>query len=86
MRKPILYFLPDKLEIEAGLHIYKNLDLGYDDSFGDLCLTTEELLKKLKIIIDKDFEVSKKYLKRMDKCFLDINDPCEEIYNNIIKD
>ena len=86
LRKPILYFLPDKLEIEAGLHIYKKLDLEYKDSYGDLCLTSKELLKKLKIIIDKNFEINKKYLKRMDKCFLDINDPCEEIYNNIIKD
>ena len=84
LKKPIIYFLPDKLEFDAGLHIYRELDLKYEDSYGVLCLTSKELLKEFKRIINDGCKVSKKYLQRMDECFLDISNPCEDIYNYII--
>lgn len=83
LKRPIIYFLPDMQEFKAGLHTYRKLDLDYKDAFGKLCLTDEELFKELNKIISKKATVPSKYLKRMETFFLDINDPCEEIYENV---
>lgn len=84
LKRPIVYFLPDKKEFDAGLHSYRELDLKYEDAFGPLCLDSDSVLDELTHII-KSGKVDKKYLDRMNKMFVDIKNPCEEIYNSIIK-
>lgn len=84
--RPIIYFLPDKEEVESGLHSYRQLDLKYEDAFGELCLTEEELLNEMKRVISNKFEVQKPYDSRMSNFFIDISNPCEELYRALIKE
>lgn len=83
LKRPIMYFLPDELEFKAGLHTYRELDLKYEDAFGPLCLTQKEVLVELTKTIKSDCKVENKYLKRMDTFFIDIDDPCNKIYDSI---
>lgn len=85
LNRPIIYFLPDEAEFKAGLHSYKSLDLKYEDAFGKLCLTSESLLNEMKNIINCDFEVAEPYKSRMESFFTIANEPCEKIYESIIK-
>lgn len=84
LKRPIIYFLPDKKEFDAGLHSYRELDLKYEDAFGTLCLDSDSVLSELNHII-KSGGVDEKYLSRMNNMFVDIKNPCEKIYNSIIK-
>ena len=85
LQRPIIYFMPDIKEFKAGLHTYRELDLQYEDAFGKLCLTSTELLEEMAKINKNNYKVEKKYLDRMNKFFLDINNPTENIYKELIK-
>ncbi len=85
LRRPIIYFVPDMDKFKAGLHSYRELDLKYEDAFGNLCLNSDELMKELEKIVKNGVKPEKKYLKRMDKFFLDIKNPCEQIYEEVTK-
>ncbi len=85
LKRPIIYFVPDMVEFKAGLHTYRELDLKYEDAFGKLCLDSKDLLNEIKRIDKNNCKIDSKYLKRMDKFFLDIKNPCDEIYNELIK-
>lgn len=83
LKRPIVYFMPDMREFKAGLHTYRELDLNYNEAFGNLCLKSKELIDEMKKITKNDYKVQKKYLDRMNNFFLEIKNPCEDIYKNI---
>ena len=85
LKRPIIYFMPDMKEFKAGLHTYKELDLKYEDAFGTLCLTSKELIKEMKKITKNEYKVDKKYINRMADFFIEINNPTDIIYKEIIK-
>lgn len=82
--RPIIYFMPDMKEFKAGLHTYRELDLDYKDAFGKLCLTNKALLNEIKRISKNEYKVDKKYIKKMNEFFLDLNNPCDDIYKELI--
>lgn len=83
--RPVIYFLPDPVEMKAGIHSYRELDLKYEDAFGPLCTTSEELLEKLKKVVYNKFEVEEPYKNRMETFFSVSNDPAEAIYSAVIE-
>lgn len=80
LNRPILYFLPDIKEFKAGLHTYRKLDLKYEEAFGKLCLTGEELVQELLNIIHNNYSVEKLYQNRMETFFYDVKDKKEKLY------
>lgn len=86
LKRPIIYFVPDMIEFNAGLHTYRNLDLEYKDAFGNLCLSENDLLKEIEEITKNKFNPKTLYKKRMDNFFNIKENPCEFIYNELIKD
>ncbi len=83
---PIIYFMPDKEEFDAGLHSYRELDLKQEDAFGEVCYDDKELLKEIDKIIKNKCNPSKKYQKRMAEFFIETDRPCDMIYDTLIKD
>ena len=81
LTRPIIYFVPDMTEFKAGLHTYRELDLKYEDAFGNLCLTGEELVKEIIKLIDNNFEVETKYKERMEKFFFKVKNGKDRIYD-----
>ena len=83
--RPIIYFLPDKREIKAGLHSYRNIDLKYEKSFGNLCLTSKDVIEELKKIIKNNCEADKKYKDRMANFLFNYDNSCDIIYDYLKK-
>ncbi len=83
--RPICYFIPDIKEFKAGLHSYKELDLKYEDAFGKLCLTSDELVDETIKIIKDDFKLEKDYKKRMENFFFKI-DNCKDTLYRLLKE
>ena len=77
--------MPDMVEFKAGLHTYRELDLAYEDAFGKLCLTSDELLKEISELIENKFKMKSTYKKRMDTFFTVAKNPCEKIYKELKK-
>ena len=67
---PVLYFLPDEAEFKAGLHDFSRLDLPYEQAFGPLCKTSDELLEALYLLSKKHFKVDPLYQKIMNDFFI----------------
>ena len=80
---PIVYFVPDLKEFNAGLHTYRKLDLPLEKAFGDVVYTSEELIDKIEYYLKNNFEVEEKYKKRMNNFFFRTENCREKIYNAI---
>lgn len=50
----VMYFVPDYREYQAGLNQYSKLDLPFEEGFGPLCITAEEAVSKLSMLIGRD--------------------------------
>ena len=80
---PIVYFVPDLKEFNAGLHSYRKLDLPLEEAFGDVVYTPQDLINKIEQYLKNDFEVEEKYKKRMSNFFFRTENCRERIYNAI---
>lgn len=83
--RPILYFMPDQLEFKSGLHSYSDLDLKYENAFGDLYLESEEIIERIIKEINGKFKNSKKYSDRMKNFFYKIDSCQEKLYEELKK-
>lgn len=84
-KTPIIYFVPDKKEFDAGLHTYRKLDLPLEKAFGDVIFNENELSEQIINYIKNNFSVKTKYKNRMDKFFLKKEKITYAIYKNLIK-
>lgn len=78
--RPIVYFIPDIDEFNAGLHTYKDLDLKQDDAFGENAKSADDLINIIEKTINSNFRVDNKYEKRMTNFFSYKKNSRENIY------
>ena len=81
LARPIIYFVPDIDEFNAGLHNYRELDLKYEDAFGRLCLTGDELVDEIIKTVNNNFEAEAIYKERMEKFFFNIKYRKDRLYD-----
>lgn len=84
LKRPIIYFVPDILEFEAGLNQYRRLDLPFEEAFGDFTTEVDQVIESVKTVVDHHFEVEEKYKKRMNEFYLPMEQCCEKIYRAIL--
>lgn len=70
LEKPIVYFLPDDEMFRSGMHDYREIDIPFEDAFGDLALTAEEAVECLRKVLKNQCIPEKKYSDRMKQFFL----------------
>ena len=85
LQRPITYFVPDMPEFKAGLHTYRELDLKYEDAFGKLCLTGEELVDEITKLINNNFEIEPIYKQRMENFFYKVENRKDKLYEELKK-
>lgn len=84
LNRPIMYYVPDWMEFEAGLNQYRELDLPFEEAFGDFVQTAEEALDSLEKIIKNNLKPEEKYQKRMSEFFVPIENCIEKIYQTLL--
>lgn len=81
---PIVYFLPDREEFNAGLNGYHKLDLPLEEGFGPLTTTAVELLDELEKFF-KSRKPAALHAKRMENFFLHYDEnQCERLYKALV--
>lgn len=86
LKRAIVYFFPDYDMFKAGLNIYREIDLPFEEGFGEFCETSDKLLNRLEIILKNNGFDEKKYQMRSKDFFLYYdNNQCDRIYDEIIK-
>lgn len=83
MRKPVVHFQFDESTFNDE-HYTKGYFDYRRDGFGDICLTVDGTVDSIIKVIQNNFDVEEKYLKRMNANFAyRDNKNCERIYNRI---
>ncbi len=69
----LIYFMPDMLEFKAGLNHYRQMSVPFEEGFGPLCLTPEDVVVALREMIDPsgcDSSQAEEYARRVSHLFL----------------
>jgi hypothetical protein len=83
--RAILYFVPDYLEFKSGIYPYRNLDLPFEEAFGELTITPEDAVSALGRILENGAVPEEMYRQRMDGFFLhDGGENCERLYRELM--
>ncbi len=69
LEKPIVYFLPDDEMFRAGMNDYREIDIPFEDAFGDLALTAEEAVDALRKVFGNGCKPEEKYAAKMKNFF-----------------
>lgn len=83
---PIMYFVPDMYEFNAGLNQYRKLDLPFEKAFGRLVTDADGAVDEVISVIDRDFVPEPEYQKRMDEFYLPMEDCCGKLYDILINE
>ncbi len=86
LKRPVLYFVPDKDLFDAGLNHYRELDIPLEDGFGELSTTCEKAVDDVIALIENNCVPDEKYVSRMNGLFFDTENHSEELYNNLINE
>ena len=84
LQRPIIYFIPDREEFEAGLNYYRELDISFENGFGNYYYDSKDVICEIERIIKRNLIPDDKYLKRMKAFFLPIKKCTDTIYDVLI--
>lgn len=85
LKRPILYFMPDLELFEAGLNHYRELDIPFDEGFGEFSSTPEKAVDDVIELLENNCVPKQKYIERMNGMFFDIDSHAEALYNELMK-
>lgn len=83
---PIMYFVPDMYEFNAGLNQYRKLDLPFEEAFGRLVTDAEEAVNEVIRVMEREFAPEPEYQKRMNEFYLPMEDCCGALYDILISE
>lgn len=86
LNRAIIYFLPDYKQFKAGMNDYRELDIPFENGFGEFTTNKTELCKAIEKIIDNSCEPVSPYKEKNAEFFLDKEkNSCERIYDALTK-
>ncbi len=84
LNRAIVYFMPDLMEFKAGMNDYRELDIPFENGFGELTQSETELCAALQRIIDNSGEPVSPYKEKNAGFFFNKEkDACDRIYKSI---
>lgn len=84
LKRAIIYFFPDYDLFNAGLNLYRELDLPLENGFGKLVENSSDAIKELEILLKNDCKPKGEFLERTNSLFFyNDNKQRERIYEQI---
>ena len=83
--RPIMFFVPDMDQFKSGMNHYRELDLPWEKSFGNLVLEPENAVDEVIRIIENDFVTDTIFKNRMEKFYLPMKNCSEALYDYLTK-
>ena len=79
----MLYFVPDYAQFRSGMNLYRELDLEFEDAFGELAPDPQKAIDAFARICKADFVPAAPFKERMEKFYLPMQHCRADIYNYI---
>lgn len=87
LKRPIVYFLPDKDKFLSGMNLYRELDLPLEEGFGPVADNELDICSAIETIVNRGFVPEEQYLKKMEPFFLyKDNKQRDRLYQSLIGD
>ena len=84
LNRAVVYFMPDLREFKAGMNDYRELDIPFENGFGELTQSQSELCLAIERVIENNGEAISPYKERSENFFFDKDrNSCDRIYNAI---
>ena len=83
LKRPVIYFMPDMDQFNSGMNHYRELELPFEEGFGNLALEADEAADELEKIILNNFEPEEKFRDRMENFFYESDSHAEDLYTYI---
>ena len=80
----MVYYVPDEVQFKAGMNQYRELDLPFEEGFGEYTTTPYDLIRALKSIVDNNYAPSQLYAERMNSFFIKNNERANSLYNRLM--
>lgn len=85
LKRYIIYFVPDRVLFDAGLNLYRELDIPFEEGFGPYTETAEELITTLKDMLCSENYTDPYMKKKEDLFYFYDNHQCDRIYDELMK-
>lgn len=76
--RAVIYFLPDYIQFKAGLNDYRQLDIPFENGFGEFTQTAEEAAEAVRKIIENKGKALPEFQKRCSGFFFNREKNCRE--------
>ena len=86
LSRSIMYFVPDYLEFKSGMNRYRELDLPFEKSFGNLSTDSELAVDEVIRIVENDFVPDPVFKERMDNFYLPLDNCTDKLYQYLMCD
>lgn len=87
LERPIIYFLPDRDMFRAGMNDYREIDIPFEEGFGDLAVNAEEAVAAIEKILKNGGNAETKYADKMKSFFYyKDNNQTDRLYQELIKE
>ena len=84
LNRAIIYYMPDYTEFKAGMNDYRELDIPFENGFGEFCENDADLIDSInKIIGNGSLPLEKYYQRNAEFFFNHDKNCCDEIYKAI---
>ncbi len=84
LNRPIIYYVTDYDQFRSGMNHYKELDLPFDQAFGNLILTPEDLIDEINRLIKKGMIPDDIFRNRMEHFFVSLDNCAERLYQYVV--
>ncbi|MCR5796418.1 MAG: bifunctional glycosyltransferase family 2 protein/CDP-glycerol:glycerophosphate glycerophosphotransferase [Eubacterium sp.] len=87
LERPIIYFLPDRDMFRAGMNDYRQIDIPFEDGFGELAISADDAVKAVQNILNNGCKPAPKYAEKMKTFFIHKdNKQSDRLYEALIKE
>ena len=87
LQRPIIYFLPDRDMFCSGMNDYRQIDISFEDGFGDLALTAQDAVDAVRKVMQNDCKPAEKYAEKMKDFFIyKDNKQTERLYKALMEE
>ena len=86
LKRAVVYFMPDYSRFKAGMNDYRQLDIPFEDGFGEFTQTADEAVRAVESIIKNGGKPIPPFDERNSGFFFNCNKDCrDKIYEALIQ-
>lgn len=85
LERPIIYFMPDLKQFNAGMNGYRKLHIQFEDGFGNLCEDGDMVVAEMEKIRNNSYLMEDIFKERLRDFYLPLDNCREKLYHHLME-